>query len=88
LLLASRGLDGHGKFGGTCVNDGCTPTKAPIASAYAAHMARRAGGDVMHDGEPGNFVGSRRRTISSGGPAPAGFAHLRGPLMGNVGHHY
>jgi len=31
------------KFGGTCVNDGCTPTKAMIASAYAAHMARRAG---------------------------------------------
>jgi pyruvate/2-oxoglutarate dehydrogenase complex dihydrolipoamide dehydrogenase (E3) component len=33
----------HGKFGGTCVNDGCTPTKALIASAYAAHRARRAG---------------------------------------------
>ena len=31
------------KFGGTCVNDGCTPTKAMIASAYAAHIARRAG---------------------------------------------
>lgn len=30
------------KFGGTCVNDGCTPTKAMVASAYAAHMARRA----------------------------------------------
>jgi pyruvate/2-oxoglutarate dehydrogenase complex dihydrolipoamide dehydrogenase (E3) component len=29
-------------FGGTCVNDGCTPTKAMVASAYAAHMARRA----------------------------------------------
>ena len=29
------------KFGGTCVNDGCTPTKALIASAHAAHMARR-----------------------------------------------
>jgi pyruvate/2-oxoglutarate dehydrogenase complex dihydrolipoamide dehydrogenase (E3) component len=31
------------KFGGTCVNDGCTPTKAMVASAYAANMARRAG---------------------------------------------
>jgi pyruvate/2-oxoglutarate dehydrogenase complex dihydrolipoamide dehydrogenase (E3) component len=31
------------KFGGTCVNDGCTPTKAMVASAYAAHLARRAG---------------------------------------------
>jgi pyruvate/2-oxoglutarate dehydrogenase complex dihydrolipoamide dehydrogenase (E3) component len=30
------------KFGGTCVNDGCTPTKTLVASAYAAHMARRA----------------------------------------------
>jgi pyruvate/2-oxoglutarate dehydrogenase complex dihydrolipoamide dehydrogenase (E3) component len=29
-------------FGGTCVNTGCTPTKAMVASAYAAHMARRA----------------------------------------------
>ena len=31
-------------FGGTCVNTGCTPTKTLVASAYAAHMARRAGG--------------------------------------------
>ncbi len=31
------------KFGGTCVNNGCTPTKAMVASAYAAHIARRAG---------------------------------------------
>src|SRR5580765_912166 len=29
-------------FGGTCVNTGCIPTKAMVASAYAAHMARRA----------------------------------------------
>ena len=29
-------------FGGTCVNTGCIPTKTLIASAYAAHMARRA----------------------------------------------
>jgi pyruvate/2-oxoglutarate dehydrogenase complex dihydrolipoamide dehydrogenase (E3) component len=29
------------KFGGTCVNTGCTPTKALVASARAAHMARR-----------------------------------------------
>jgi len=28
--------------GGTCVNTGCTPTKALVASAYAAHLARRA----------------------------------------------
>ena len=29
-------------FGGTCVNSGCTPTKTLVASAYAAHLARRA----------------------------------------------
>ncbi len=31
------------KFGGTCVNTGCIPTKTLVASAYAAHLARRAG---------------------------------------------
>ena len=41
------------KFGGTCVNDGCTPTKAMVASAYAAHMARRAlDYGVLVAGEP------------------------------------
>lgn len=29
-------------LGGTCVNTGCKPTKTLVASAYAAHMARRA----------------------------------------------
>jgi pyruvate/2-oxoglutarate dehydrogenase complex dihydrolipoamide dehydrogenase (E3) component len=28
--------------GGTCVNTGCMPTKTLVASAYAAHLARRA----------------------------------------------
>jgi pyruvate/2-oxoglutarate dehydrogenase complex dihydrolipoamide dehydrogenase (E3) component len=44
------------RFGGTCVNTGCTPTKTLVASAYAAHMARRGadygfdtGGDVKVD---------------------------------------
>jgi pyruvate/2-oxoglutarate dehydrogenase complex dihydrolipoamide dehydrogenase (E3) component len=58
--LAAR-LSSHGmtvavvekhKFGGTCVNDGCTPTKAMVASAYAAHLARRAAEyGVVVDGE-------------------------------------
>lgn len=30
------------RFGGTCVNTGCTPTKTLAASAYVAHVARRA----------------------------------------------
>ena len=29
-------------IGGTCVNTGCTPTKTLVASAYAAHLAKRA----------------------------------------------
>jgi pyruvate/2-oxoglutarate dehydrogenase complex dihydrolipoamide dehydrogenase (E3) component len=33
----------QGALGGTCVNTGCTPTKALVASAYAAHIARRGG---------------------------------------------
>ena len=44
--LASEGLNTavleRHLFGGTCVNVGCTPTKALVASARAAHMARRA----------------------------------------------
>src|SRR3954467_15938529 len=28
-------------FGGTCVNTGCIPTKTLVASARAAHVARR-----------------------------------------------
>jgi pyruvate/2-oxoglutarate dehydrogenase complex dihydrolipoamide dehydrogenase (E3) component len=49
-LLAAR-LAGAGQrvaiverhlIGGTCLNVGCTPTKTMVASAYAAHMARRA----------------------------------------------
>jgi pyruvate/2-oxoglutarate dehydrogenase complex dihydrolipoamide dehydrogenase (E3) component len=44
------------QLGGTCVNTGCMPTKTMVASAYAAHLARRAGdygvriaGDVAID---------------------------------------
>jgi pyruvate/2-oxoglutarate dehydrogenase complex dihydrolipoamide dehydrogenase (E3) component len=35
------------------VNDGCTPTKAMVASAYAAHLARRAADyGVRIEGDP------------------------------------
>src|SRR5262249_36938568 len=37
VAVVERGL-----VGGTCVNTGCTPTKTMVASAYAAHLARRA----------------------------------------------
>ena len=40
--------------GGTCVNDGCTPTKTMIASGRVAYLARRAGDFGVHiDGESG-----------------------------------
>jgi pyruvate/2-oxoglutarate dehydrogenase complex dihydrolipoamide dehydrogenase (E3) component len=32
----------RGRVGGTCIIDGCTPTKTMIASARMAHLARRA----------------------------------------------
>lgn len=31
----------RGPFGGTCVNDGCVPTKTLVASARVVHLARR-----------------------------------------------
>lgn len=37
--------------GGTCVNEGCTPTKTMIASARAAHLARRAADYGVHTGD-------------------------------------
>lgn len=44
--LAGAGMDvaiiERKYFGGTCVNTGCIPTKTLVASAYAAHLARRA----------------------------------------------
>ena len=38
-------------IGGTCVNEGCTPSKTMIASARVAHMARRAADYGVHTGE-------------------------------------
>ncbi len=38
----------RGKFGGTCVNTGCIPTKTLVASAYAAHLAFRASDFGVH----------------------------------------
>jgi pyruvate/2-oxoglutarate dehydrogenase complex dihydrolipoamide dehydrogenase (E3) component len=37
VAVVERGL-----VGGTCINTGCTPTKTLVASAEAAHIARRA----------------------------------------------
>jgi pyruvate/2-oxoglutarate dehydrogenase complex dihydrolipoamide dehydrogenase (E3) component len=55
------------QLGGTCVNTGCIPTKSMVASAYVAHMSRRAAeygvkrGDVTVDMD---LVWKRTRGIS------------------------
>ena len=61
VALVERAL-----FGGTCVNTGCTPTKTLVASAYAAHLARRARSLRRRDRgqrhrEHGARQGARRR---------------------------
>ena len=54
-------------FGGTCVNTGCMPTKTLVASAYAAHLARRAADyGVVLDGPVGvdmKRVKARQQTV-------------------------
>lgn len=54
-------------FGGTCVNTGCMPTKTLVASAYAAHLARRAAEyGVTFDGPVGvdmKRVKERQQTV-------------------------
>src|SRR5450631_3335966 len=47
VAIIERGL-----FGGTCVNTGCIPTKTMVASAYAAHLAARAGEFGVVTGAP------------------------------------
>lgn len=55
-------------FGGTCVNTGCMPTKTLVASAYAAHLARRSADyGVVLQGEVGvdmKRVHDRARTVT------------------------
>lgn len=50
------------RFGGTCVNTGCMPTKTLVASAYAAHLARRAAEfGVLTEGQ----IGIDMRTVKA-----------------------
>jgi pyruvate/2-oxoglutarate dehydrogenase complex dihydrolipoamide dehydrogenase (E3) component len=55
-------------FGGTCVNTGCMPTKTLVASAYAAHLARRSAEyGVVLQGDVGvdmKRVHDRARTVT------------------------
>src|ERR687898_2238078 len=49
-------------IGGTCVNEGCTPTKTMVASARVAYLDRRSADYGVHDGPVAvDMVEVRRR---------------------------
>ena len=75
--------------GGTCVNSGCIPTKTLVASAYAAHLARRGAeygigtGDVTVDmakvkGRKDGIVTADREGVESWLEGMDGCTLLRG----------
>src|SRR5947208_699708 len=47
--------------GGTCINEGCTPTKTMVASARVAYLARRAADYGVHTGPVSVDMASVRR---------------------------
>jgi pyruvate/2-oxoglutarate dehydrogenase complex dihydrolipoamide dehydrogenase (E3) component len=52
--------------GGTCINEGCTPTKTMVASARVAYLARRAGDFGVETGPVAvdmRAVRERKRTV-------------------------
>jgi len=75
-------------FGGTCVNTGCIPTKAMVASAYAARVARRASEYGVAAGEVSvdmvrvksrkDAIVAKNRDSVEGGLSKAGVAVYRG----------
>ena len=72
-------------FGGTCVNTGCMPTKTLVASARAAHVARRAAefGVLRHDavGIDMRVVKARKDTVVRRCEQPAS-RHIAARLPG------
>jgi pyruvate/2-oxoglutarate dehydrogenase complex dihydrolipoamide dehydrogenase (E3) component len=58
------------RLGGTCLNVGCTPTKTLVASARAAHMARRAGEYGVDIGGPVTVDMKRVKARKDGVLAP------------------
>ena len=53
-------------IGGTCINEGCTPTKTMVASGRVAYLARRGGDYGIHTGNIAvdlNRVRERKRGI-------------------------
>src|SRR5262245_18218564 len=52
-------------IGGTCINVGCTPTKAMVASARVAYLARRAADYGVHTAEVSVNMGEVRQRRQS-----------------------
>ncbi len=76
-------------FGGTCVNTGCIPTKTLVASASAAHLARRAAEYGVAIGGPINVDMKRvkaRKDEISGRSMQGVESWLRGLSNGTVYH--
>ena len=61
----------RGRFGGTCVNTGCMPTKTIVASAYAARLAARA---AEYGVTIGGHVGIDMRKVKARKDAVSGTA--------------
>ena len=74
----------RGRFGGTCVNTGCTPTKSMVASAYVARLVSRAAGfGVMVDN---SFRVDRSDVVArASGIAESHRAAVEESLMGMAG---
>src|SRR5258708_9286536 len=55
IALAGAGLRTalveRSHIGGTCINEGCTPTKTMVASGRVAYLARRGKGDGVNTGD-------------------------------------
>jgi pyruvate/2-oxoglutarate dehydrogenase complex dihydrolipoamide dehydrogenase (E3) component len=69
------------KFGGTCVNTGCIPTKTLVASAYATHLARRGAefGFVVHGDVRADMKRVKARKVEISGRSNRGVEEwLRG----------
>jgi pyruvate/2-oxoglutarate dehydrogenase complex dihydrolipoamide dehydrogenase (E3) component len=68
-------------LGGTCVNVGCTPTKTLVASAYAAHLSRRAADYGVSAGPVGvNFAAVMARMKRIVGEKRAGLESWLGSM--------
>ena len=68
--------------GGTCVNAGCTPTKAMVASAYVAHLAARSQeyGVVLQGAPSVDMAAVRARSDAIVASSRSGLEHWLGGM--------